>query len=99
MCVPGSWSGGPPQWYGTPGTPASLQTSTICMLFTAFQRQPSTCTLFAVFESHMVPTYDLGAVHIETNILYLHASFPPGISPGISLCKPYRIYTLFTSCL
>ena len=33
--------------------------------------QPANCTLFAVFESHMLPTYHLRAVHIVTYCIYM----------------------------
>ena len=63
-----------------------LKKSTICMLSEAFEShrvpfacylkhwsepQPSTCTLFATFESHMRSTFDLRAVHIVTSCIYM----------------------------
>ena len=63
-----------------------LPEGTICMLSEAFEShrvpfacylkhwsepQPSTCSLFATFESHMRSTFDLRAVNIVTSCIYM----------------------------
>ena len=42
-----------------------------CYLKHWSEPQPSTCTLFATFESHMRSTFDLRAVHIVTSCIYM----------------------------
>jgi len=56
--------------------------------------QPPTCTLFAAFESHMLPTYDLHAVHsIYVFLFYLVYLYT---SQAI-VCLFIYIYTYYSS--
>ena len=75
-----------PQWYGIPS--AKKNRSLACYLqhlrvtashlhamCSISEPQPLIRTLFAAFENHMLPTYDLRAVHIVTYNIYMFLLF------------------------
>ena len=76
--VPGSRFGNPPPpmlWYPKIyhlHAICSISASHLHAICSVSEPQPPTCTLFAAFESHMLPTYDLHAVHsIYVFLFYL----------------------------
>ena len=62
--------------------------------FRATTPQPSTCILFAAFESHILHTYELHAVHVVTYCIYMLLFYL------VYLCANHSvsIYLLFISC-
>ena len=62
--------------------------------FRATTPQPSTCILFAAFESHILHTYELHAVHVVTYCIYMLLFYL------VYLCANHSvsIYLLFINC-
>ena len=78
----------------------SISASHLHAICSVSEPQPPTCTLFAAFESHMLPTYDLHAVHsIYVFLFYLVYLYTSQAIVCLFIYIYIYVYILLIGCL